>query len=177
MNLERAVELAVQAIQLVGQQHRGHVRGPCLTCREAEEAIPVLEALDAIISCTRCDKPIHGAMVGDGDGTGQRFAHKKCYDADVSSVTTRTLDTITCLECMDKGKIVSGQMGFKTTRTCHHCEKGIAMAARGALSKDGSNLKDQSARKCLCSTVHDHTGVHKVVPNYCPIHGSSYEHE
>jgi hypothetical protein len=29
--------------------------------------------------CTRCDKPIYGSFIGDGDGTGQRFAHIECY--------------------------------------------------------------------------------------------------
>lgn len=29
--------------------------------------------------CTRCDKPIEGAFVGDGDGSGQRFAHRDCF--------------------------------------------------------------------------------------------------
>lgn len=33
------------------------------------------------IICTRCSKPIiSGTMIGDGDGSGQRFAHPRCYD-------------------------------------------------------------------------------------------------
>lgn len=32
------------------------------------------------VSCTRCGDPIvDGYMIGDGDGTGQRFAHPECY--------------------------------------------------------------------------------------------------
>lgn len=31
--------------------------------------------------CTICNEPIgSGVFVGDGDGTGQRFAHKTCFD-------------------------------------------------------------------------------------------------
>lgn len=30
--------------------------------------------------CSRCDLPItNGSFVGDGDGTGQQFAHFNCY--------------------------------------------------------------------------------------------------
>ena len=30
--------------------------------------------------CTRCSDPItDGYMIGDGDGTGHRFAHPECY--------------------------------------------------------------------------------------------------
>lgn len=30
--------------------------------------------------CTRCEEPItDGYMIGDGDGSGQRFAHPECY--------------------------------------------------------------------------------------------------
>lgn len=33
-------------------------------------------------TCTICERPIEGgAMVGTGDGTGQRFAHRACFDA------------------------------------------------------------------------------------------------
>lgn len=37
------------------------------------------EAMDDL-KCTRCCEPItDGYMIGDGDGTGQRFAHPECY--------------------------------------------------------------------------------------------------
>lgn len=29
--------------------------------------------------CTICGQPITGAFIGDGDGSGQRFAHADCY--------------------------------------------------------------------------------------------------
>jgi hypothetical protein len=33
------------------------------------------------IKCTICDLPLgKGTIVGDGDGTGSRFAHKHCWD-------------------------------------------------------------------------------------------------
>lgn len=32
------------------------------------------------MDCTRCGDPItDGYMIGDGDGSGQRFAHPECY--------------------------------------------------------------------------------------------------
>jgi hypothetical protein len=32
------------------------------------------------VNCTRCGDPItDGYMIGDGDGSGQRFAHPECY--------------------------------------------------------------------------------------------------
>lgn len=32
------------------------------------------------ILCTRCSDPIDdGYMIGDGDGSGSRFAHPECY--------------------------------------------------------------------------------------------------
>jgi len=32
--------------------------------------------------CTRCGEELSGTVVGDGDGTGQRFAHIDCYTRD-----------------------------------------------------------------------------------------------
>lgn len=31
------------------------------------------------MNCTICKDEIHGTTIGDGDGTGQRFAHRVCY--------------------------------------------------------------------------------------------------
>jgi hypothetical protein len=36
--------------------------------------------MDTVYSCTICHQPIaDGYMYGDGDGTGRRFAHPRCY--------------------------------------------------------------------------------------------------
>lgn len=41
---------------------------------------PAAPAAAEIVDCTRCGEPISdGYMIGDGDGTGRRFAHPECY--------------------------------------------------------------------------------------------------
>ena len=47
---------------------------------EATLAPAPAEGQSPILICTRCNKPItDGHYIGDGDGTGNRFAHPSCY--------------------------------------------------------------------------------------------------
>ena len=55
-------------------------RGQWDFCSEACARRRMTTKADSWGDCTRCGKPItDGYMIGDGDGSGQRFAHPECY--------------------------------------------------------------------------------------------------
>ena len=60
----------VEFKSLGGRGWRMAHKGPALDAGPNNWRIKPTEMI-----CTRCDKPITGTCVGDGDGTGKRFAH------------------------------------------------------------------------------------------------------
>ena len=55
-------------------------RGMTLDTTKSHERMYDPMAPQHLLLCTRCDDPItDGYMIGDGDGSGRRFAHPECF--------------------------------------------------------------------------------------------------